>query len=148
MRDEDLPIFFEHQLDPEATRMAAFESRDREAFMAHWAKILRDETVLVKTVVVDGEVAGNVVSFESPVTGKREIGYWIGREHWGRGVGTRALSQFLDQEATRPLYAGVATHNAASIRILEKCGFVLWDEDLGPSNKPPDEVEEVLLRLE
>jgi hypothetical protein len=35
---EDLPIFFEHQLDAEATRMAAFPSRDREAFMAQKAK--------------------------------------------------------------------------------------------------------------
>ena len=41
---EDLPIFFEHQLDAEATRMAAFPSRDREAFMAHWARIMSKET--------------------------------------------------------------------------------------------------------
>src|SRR4029077_2832758 len=41
---EDLPIFFEHQLDAEATRMAAFPSRDHEAFMAHWARIMNKET--------------------------------------------------------------------------------------------------------
>jgi hypothetical protein len=41
---EDLPIFFEHHLDAEATRMAAFPSRDRDAFMAHWAKIMSNET--------------------------------------------------------------------------------------------------------
>ena len=35
---EDLPLFFEHQMDAEATRMAAFPSRDRDAFMAHWAE--------------------------------------------------------------------------------------------------------------
>ncbi|HEX3817639.1 MAG TPA: hypothetical protein VHW03_05060 [Chthoniobacterales bacterium] len=35
MTKEDLPIFFQHQLDTEATRMAAFPSRDRDAFMAH-----------------------------------------------------------------------------------------------------------------
>jgi hypothetical protein len=40
----DLPIFFEHQLDAEATRMAAFPSRDRDAFMAHWARIMSNET--------------------------------------------------------------------------------------------------------
>jgi hypothetical protein len=34
--DEDLPIFFEHQRDPEALRMAAFPSRERDAFMIHW----------------------------------------------------------------------------------------------------------------
>jgi len=33
---DDLPIFFEQQLDPEATQMAAFPARDRDALMAHW----------------------------------------------------------------------------------------------------------------
>ena len=37
--DSDLPTFFEHQRDPEAVRMAAFRSRDHEAFMTHWAKL-------------------------------------------------------------------------------------------------------------
>jgi hypothetical protein len=44
--DEDLPIFFEHQRDPEALRMAAFSSRERDAFMTHWrTKVLRPENV-------------------------------------------------------------------------------------------------------
>jgi hypothetical protein len=41
--EENLPIFFEHQRDPEANRMAAFAARDRDAFMAHWTRILGDE---------------------------------------------------------------------------------------------------------
>lgn len=32
----DLPIFFEHQREPEANKMAAFPARDRDDFMAHW----------------------------------------------------------------------------------------------------------------
>ena len=35
VEEDDLPVFFEHQLDPEATRMAAFSARDRKAFLAH-----------------------------------------------------------------------------------------------------------------
>ncbi|MCH2597355.1 MAG: hypothetical protein MKZ95_16395 [Pirellulales bacterium] len=35
---DDLHIFHEQQLDPEATQMAAFPSRDYEPFMAHWEK--------------------------------------------------------------------------------------------------------------
>ena len=58
---EDLPIFFEHQLDAEATRMAAFPSRDRDAFMAHWARIMSKETGILNTILADGTVAGNVV---------------------------------------------------------------------------------------
>ena len=54
VREDDLPIFFEHQRDTEANRMANFDARDRDAFMAHWAKILRDETTVVRTVESDG----------------------------------------------------------------------------------------------
>ena len=43
----------------------------------------------------------------------------------GRGVATEALSAFLRLEPIRPLYAGVAKHNVASIRVLQKCGFKL-----------------------
>jgi RimJ/RimL family protein N-acetyltransferase len=142
--ENDLPIFFEHQLDPEATRMAAFPSRDREAFMAHWrTKILGDETNIAKTVVVDGQVAGNVLCWEH--SGEREVGYWIGREFWGKGIATRALSALLEQVTTRPLYAHVAEHNVASIRVLQKSGFALSDE-AGASSKE-DGVNEVVLKL-
>jgi len=43
----------------------------------------------------------------------------------GRGVATEALSAFLCLEPIRPLHAGVAKHNGASIRVLQKCGFKL-----------------------
>jgi RimJ/RimL family protein N-acetyltransferase len=120
---EDLRVFFEHQQDSGAARMAAFTARDRVAFDAHWAKLRVDETVLAKTIVVDGAVAGNVVTFE--YEGVRELGYWIGREFWGRGIATAAVREFLRHEPLRPLCAGVAEHNRASIRVLEKCGFVV-----------------------
>jgi RimJ/RimL family protein N-acetyltransferase len=125
--DDDLPTLFEHQRDPDATRMAAFPARGRDAFMAHWARITRDPSVRTRTVVYDGSVAGNVLSFVHE--GRREVGYWIGREFWGRGIATRALAAFLEVETTRPLYAGVARHNAGSLRVLEKCGFAPLEED-------------------
>jgi RimJ/RimL family protein N-acetyltransferase len=122
--NDDLPIFFEHQLDPVANRMAAFTSRDpadRNAFDAHWAKILHDPTVTMKTILLAGRVVGSVGKFE--LSGKPNITYWIGREYWGKGLATRALSMFLTQVKTRPLYASAAKDNVASIRVLEKCGF-------------------------
>jgi RimJ/RimL family protein N-acetyltransferase len=120
---DDLPLFFEHQRDPIAVAMVAFRSRDRAAFDLHWAKLLADDSLLKKTVVVDGEVAGNIGSWTSE--DKREVGYWIDRAFWGRGVATEALAAFLPLEPTRPLYAGVAKHNLASIRVLQKCGFTV-----------------------
>ncbi len=125
--------------------MAAFPARDRDAFMAHWTKILGDETVIKKTILFAGNVAGNVVSFEW--FGEREVGYWIGKEYWGRGVATKALSEFLGHVKARPLYARVAKHNIASIRVLEKCGFTISSEDKGSTNAPGEEVEELLLEL-
>ncbi|HZW05204.1 MAG TPA: GNAT family N-acetyltransferase [Anaerolineaceae bacterium] len=131
----DLPVFFEHQRDPVAYRMAAYPSKEREAFMAHWTKILAGEANVIRTILVDGQVAGNMLSFL--MEGKREVGYWIGREYWGKGVATAALRQFLDVVTERPLYAYVVQHNAGSRRVLEKCGFQLLRET----------GEEVILKL-
>ena len=124
---DDLPLFFEHQRDPIAVAMVAFNSRDRAAFDQHWAKLLADDSLLKKAIIVDGEVAGNIGSWTAE--GKREIGYWLDRAFWGRGVATEALSAFLCLEQTRPLHAGVAKHNVGSIRVLQKCGFKLSHEE-------------------
>ena len=110
----DLPVFFEQQFDPIANQMAAFPARDRDAFMAHWAKIMADESNILKTILYGDQVAGNIVSWEHD--GEREVGYWLGREYWGNGIATRALAAFLDQVTPRPLYAYVVKHNRASIR--------------------------------
>ncbi|HKY27560.1 MAG TPA: hypothetical protein VJM12_06390, partial [Pyrinomonadaceae bacterium] len=52
--ESDLEILFEYQREPEANEMAGFPPRDHDAFMAHWAKILVDETAVAMAVVVDG----------------------------------------------------------------------------------------------
>ena len=143
---DDLPVFFEHQRDPEANQMAAFAARDRDAFMAHWTRILGDRSGERRAVVADGQVAGNIVSWEHD--GRVEIGYWIGRDFWGKGIATRALSAFLREVTTRPLYAYVAAHNVASIRVLQKCGFRVSDEPPESSEEPDDGVAEVILKLE
>src|SRR5216110_125333 len=85
---EDLPIFFEHQLDAEATRMAAFPSRDCDAFMPHWARIMSNETGILNTILADDTVAGNVVYWEA--AGEPNIGYCLGKTHWGKGIASAA----------------------------------------------------------
>ena len=91
--EDDLPVFFEHEVDAVATELARVPSRDRDAFMAHWVKILADAAVVTKTVVGDGEVAGNVLSFARD--GRRAVGYRLGREHWGRGITAATLAEFI-----------------------------------------------------
>src|SRR5438132_14309495 len=100
--------------------MAAFPPRTREGFMAHWEKIMKDPRNILKTVLVDGEVAGGVVSWEQE--GERLVGYWLGKEDWGRGIATRALSIFLDEAKMRPLYARVAKYIWALNRCVGMCG--------------------------
>ncbi|QYM79105.1 GNAT family N-acetyltransferase [Horticoccus luteus] len=121
VRPDDLPILFEHQCDPEAVRMAAFKSRDRDAFMAHWARIMANPACTLRTILADGGVAGNIGSWTDGA--ERLVGYWIGREFWGHGIASAALAQFLADETTRPLSAHVAKHNSASIQVLRKAGF-------------------------
>ena len=141
--DDDLPIFFQQQLDPEATQMADFPPRDRDAFMTHWTtKVLGNATGSVRTILEDTHVAGNIVCWEQD--GRWLIGYWLGKEYWGKGIATQALSEFLKVVKARPLYAYVAKHNLASQRVLEKCGFSVVIEDAASS----EEIEEFLLKLE
>lgn len=125
--EPDLPIFHLHQMDEEAARMADFPSRDEQAFMEHWKKIMGQDGTVLKTILVNGQVAGNVVCWEHE--GAREIGYWIGREYWGNGIATSALKLFLQIVPLRPLSAYVSKHNPASRRVLEKCGFRFSGED-------------------
>jgi RimJ/RimL family protein N-acetyltransferase len=146
---KDLPLFFEQQQDPEANSMAAFTAKDptdQQAFMAHWARILSDATTTNRTILVDGQVAGSVSSFEE-TAGHPEVTYWLGKPYWGKGIATAALRALLAQVTTRPIYARVAKDNRASLRVLEKCGFTIIGEDKGFANARGQEIEEWLLQL-
>jgi RimJ/RimL family protein N-acetyltransferase len=145
VQESDLPIFFEQQLDPEARSMAAFPGRPHNAFMAHWKKVMTEGAAIVRTIIFQGNVAGNIVSWELP--GERRLGYWLGKEYWGKGIASAALAQFLEQVRARPLHARVAKHNAASIRVLQKCAFTICGEDkfAGPGG---EQGEEFILILE
>ena len=140
----DLQTFFEHQRDPEATSLAAYPAKEWDAFMSHWRhKVFGDRANKALTILVDDQVAGYVASWER--AGRRLVGYWIGREYWGRGVARSAVDEFLrTHERQRPIYAHVALSNARSIRVLEKCGF----QRAGEPTVGPDGVAEVLFQFD
>jgi hypothetical protein len=74
--DDDLSIFFEQQLDPAANQMAAFTAQDpadKIAFTAKWTRIRGNGSITKKTVLFDGQVAGSVVAFVAPWSGKLEV---------------------------------------------------------------------------
>ena len=148
--ETDLPIFFDFQRDSAANYMAAFTTRDptdKEAFAAHWNRILNDDRVLVKTIVFDGHVVGSVATFVDKEFGKPEVTYWIGKEYWGMGLATYALTRFLRDVTVRPIYGRAAKDNVASIRVLEKCGFRMFGQSKGFANARGAVVEEVILEL-
>jgi RimJ/RimL family protein N-acetyltransferase len=145
----DLDHFFVQQRDAAARRMAAFTSPDgddRAAFDRHWARITADTGVVNRTIVVGAEVVGHIASFEQG--GEREVTYWIDRAHWGRGIATRALRSLLAELPMRPLHARAAADNAASIRVLTNCGFVVCGADRGFAAARGAEIDELLLRLD
>ncbi|MBN2499526.1 MAG: GNAT family N-acetyltransferase [Anaerolineales bacterium] len=147
--ESDLAVFFEQQLNPTAMQMAAFTSKDpadRAAFDKQWAKMLMDADITIKTVLYDAHIAGHIVKYLHD--GSPEVGYWFGKAFWGQGIATEALKLFLMQVEVRPIGARVAKDNAASIRVLEKCGFVVAGEHKGFANARGAEIEEYIFRLE
>ncbi len=141
---EDLPKFFEHQLEPDAQYMAAFAPKQKEDFTAHWTKILSNDEIIKQTILIDVHAVGNIVCFEQ--FGAREIGYWIDKKYWGQGIATRALSLFLLKVIERPLFAHVAKRNIGSLRVLQKCGFEMFGEDMSIPNELGESVEEFVLQ--
>lgn len=146
--ESDLAIFFEQQLDEEANYMAAFtvdDPTDRKAFDAHWGRIMANDAITKQTIVFEGKVVGNISFFE--MFEKPSIGYWLGKDYWGKGIATKAVSLFLEKITTRPLYARVAKDNIGSRRVLEKSGFKIIGNDKGFAHARGEETEEYILEL-
>ncbi len=83
----DLPIFLEHQQDPDAMQMAAFSATDWTSFMAHWTTMLATTTVINQTILVNGEVAGLSCVLNTTVDEKLAIG--LANRSGGTGVPPR-----------------------------------------------------------
>ncbi|WP_327711723.1 GNAT family N-acetyltransferase [Streptomyces sp. NBC_00464] len=148
VRDADLPLFFVWMSDPESVHAAAFTSEDptdRQAFDAHWTRILADPSVVMRTVLADGAVAGSAGVYGA--AGEREVTYWIDRARWGCGLATAALEALLDIVAERPLHARAAADNTGSRRVLEKCGFVVTGKDHGYAHARGEDTDELLFTL-
>ncbi|HYO45857.1 MAG TPA: GNAT family protein [Gemmatimonadota bacterium] len=87
---------------------------------------------LALAIEIGGELGGGLgLKFpRDPIyRGTAEVGYWIGRAWWGRGIMPRAVSAFVPWAFERfdliRIEAGVFETNPASARVLEKAGFAL-----------------------
>lgn len=80
-------------------------------------------------------------------SGHAEVSYWIGKQFWGKGIASHALTLFLQILSQRPVYAQSAKDNLASLRVLEMCGFVISGEEKGFANARGKVIEEYELIL-
>lgn len=119
---EDLDFLFNISQDPESNELAKVFPRSRESFDEHWAHIRQDPAVAAYVILYQGSLAGMINVFGS--SAEHQVGYWIDRQYWGKGIATQALKALLKVVVERPLHARVAIGNHGSIRVLERCGFI------------------------
>jgi RimJ/RimL family protein N-acetyltransferase len=134
------------QLDPESNLMAVTIPRAREEFGLHWAKALDEPGITARAVLVSGALVGYISCF--PIDGRDHVGYWIDRAYWGLGIASRALQLMLAEITNRPLFATAATSNRASLRVLQKNGFVVELVRHSPGSERYPECEEAVLVLQ
>lgn len=148
--EADVRMLHALELDEASNKLAGTKPRDWPTFQARWAEILADVDgsatgVTPRVILADGVLVGAVNI--SPQDGYDSIGYWIGREHWGRGIATCAVALMLSEFTRRPLYATAAGHNHPSIRVLEKNGFEIVSRSVTPETARTVQRETVRLML-
>lgn len=145
VEQHDLPAMFEMQLDPDSNRRAVTIPRSLQAFDTHWNNALQDPQVTARVILLGESLAGYIACFVHE--GHPNVGYWIKRELWGRGIASCALDHLLKEVRTRPLFARVATSNEASLRVLKKCGFIVDRIEMSPATDRYPECEDAFLVL-
>lgn len=143
----ELEILYFQQQEPEANLMAAFPARDYFSFMQHWNQnILSKANCNAYSIYYQDKLAGNILSWSQEE--KTYVGYWIGKEYWGKGIASQALTKLLEIITNRPLYAYVVEHNKGSIRVLEKLNFKYYSIEKLNSSTHSEPIYELLYRLE
>ena len=100
--------------------------RDADAFLASPRDPILPSLLIFERTSGAPELVGCCGLSRRP-SGSVELGYWIARPHWGRGLATEAARALIEIARTlglRSLEAGHFVDNPASARVLEKLGFV------------------------
>ncbi len=150
----DLDEIFRMMQDEESVRMAAFTAEDptdRAAFDRHMTRIMEDPEIIPFAIIADSELVGSITAFPAegwiPAKSIPEVSFWIDRDHWGQGIATRALSEMLVR-LSRPVVARTAADNMASLRLLERLGFLQVRTERDYAAGRGEDVDEVLLQLD
>lgn len=132
-RADDLDALVRHANDEQVSRGLAdrfpfpYTSEDGEAFLAGRVVDLQGPVFAIE---IDGEACGGIGA--RPGSGERrhaaELGYWLGRAHWGRGIMTRVVGVYapwlMRELQLYRLQATVLDFNLGSARVLQNNGFV------------------------
>ena len=99
--------------------------RDAEAYLASPRDPVLPSLLIFERTGAAPELVGSCGLGRRP-SGAVEIGYWIARGHWGRGIATEACRALIEIARTLRLPRLEGSHfldNPASGRVLEKLGF-------------------------
>jgi len=132
-RADDLDALVRHADDEQVSRGLAdrfpfpYTREDGAAFLAGRVVDLHEPVFAIE---IDGEACGGIGARIG--TGERrhaaELGYWLGRAHWGRGIMTRVVREYapwlMHELQLYRLQATVLDFNLGSARVLQNNGFV------------------------
>ena len=112
---ENLTDMFPHPYTEEDAKKFLEESADNSEYRA---------------ITYENKFAGVISATKGGKNEEHEagLGYWLGEEFWGKGIMTKAVSEFVDEYLKENpdiirLQAKVYPHNLGSARVLEKTGF-------------------------
>jgi len=132
-RDDDIQSLLLHADDPQVARGTSdrfpnpYTRADGEAFLS--GRVV-DFSAPVFAIEIEGQACGGigVRAGQGERRHGAELGYWLGRRHWGRGHMTRVVGVFapwaMRTLSLYRLHATVLDFNAASARVLLKNGFL------------------------
>jgi ribosomal-protein-alanine N-acetyltransferase len=142
----DLDAFCAMEADAEVRRYVGGYPRTREVAeqrfreramhpvdgrLAMWATVLKADDCYVGRSGLYPHIEGG-----EKVAGEGVLGFYFAREFWGRGLATEAGRAFVnfgfDELKLTRIVTSVQVENAASIRVLEKLGFVIASHEIGP----------------
>ena len=133
-REEDAEALYRHASDPEVGPRAGWshhksvdESRNiiRTLFANDhtWAIVQKESREPIGCICYYTPDESNIGIFPNDA----EVGYWVARPYWNRGIATEALKLLIDycfrQRGFRTLWADYFPDNQASGRVMQKCGF-------------------------
>ena len=129
----DVPSLVHHANDVDVWRNLthAFPHPYTEADAIAWVEMAAEPGRSVHLAIeLDGKAIGGLgaIAGEGIACATAQFGYWLGQEHWGKGLATAAAGALLNHLEEHKLFARVEASvfawNPASMRVLEKLGFV------------------------